>query len=157
MAAPIYQRMTVDIEGDFVIFLIGLQIHQYWKIRQWFGVVMSMPKMLKELSNKPKSGFLGYEGRFGTIVQYWRSFEQLEAYAKDRSGLHYPVWKEFNTKVKKSNSIGIWHETYLVRRGDYECIYHNMPPYGLGKIGKLIPASGKLELAGGRIKAKAQE
>lgn len=157
MAAPINQRMTVEMKGDFVVFLIGLRIYKYWKIRNWIGVVMSMPKMLKELSEKPESGFLGSEGRFGTIVQYWRSFEQLEAYAKDRSGLHYPVWKEFNTKVKNSNSVGIWHETYIVRAGDYECIYHNMPPYGLGKVGKLIPASGKLELAGGRIKAKVSD
>lgn len=147
--------MTVSIEGDFVVFLIGLKIYNFWKVHKWLGVVASMPKMLKELSQKPESGFLGSEGRFGTIIQYWRSFEQLEAYAKDRSGLHYPVWKEFNTKVKNTNAIGIWHETFLVRAGEYECIYHNMPPYGLGRVGKLIPASGKLEFAGGRVGGSA--
>jgi len=29
-----------------------------------------------------------------------------------------------------------------------------MPPFGLGKVGKLVPATGKLEMAGGRVKAK---
>jgi hypothetical protein len=36
---------------------------------------------------------------------------------------------------------GIWHETFLVRAGEYEAIYDNMPPYGLGKAGDLVPLS----------------
>ncbi len=36
---------------------------------------------------------------------------------------------------------GIWHETYLVRAGQYEAVYGNMPPHGLGKAGRLHPAS----------------
>ena len=36
---------------------------------------------------------------------------------------------------------GIWHETYLVRAGEYEAIYGNMPPFGLGKAGRLVPLS----------------
>ena len=96
--------------------------------------------------------FLGAEFSFGTIVQYWRSFEDLEAYAKDRDALHYPAWKEFNTKVRSNGDVGIWHETYKVHAGEYECIYNNMPPKGLGKVGELVPISGKLESAGDRIK-----
>ena len=85
------------------------------------------------------------------MVQYWKSFEHLEAYAKDRNSVHYPAWKAFNTKIKSSGDVGIWHETYLVKKGNYEFIYNNMPPFGLGKAGELIPVSGKLELAGGRL------
>lgn len=37
-----------------------------------------------------------------------------------------------------------WHETYLVRAGEYEAIYGNMPPFGLGRAGRLVPlAEGK--------------
>jgi hypothetical protein len=32
----------------------------------------------------------------------------------------------------------IWHETFLVRAGEYESIYGNMPPTGLGKAGRLL-------------------
>lgn len=32
-----------------------------------------------------------------------------------------------------------WHETYLVRAGEYEAIYGNMPPFGPGKAGRLVP------------------
>ena len=36
------------------------------------------------------------------------------------------------------------HETYLVRAGEYEAVYGNMPPFGLGKAGRLVPlAEGK--------------
>ena len=102
MAKTINRRMTVKLEGDFVVFLIGMRINKLWKIHKWLPVARAMPKMLKELKAKDSSetGFLGAEFSFGTIVQYWRSFEQLEAYAKDRNGLHYPAWKEFNTKIK---------------------------------------------------------
>ena len=116
--------------------------------------MMAMPKMLKELKSKPseETGFLGAESGMGTIVQYWRSFKHLEAYAKNRDSLHLPAWKAFNQKVRSNGDVGIWHETYLVHAGEYECVYNNMPPKGLGKVGELVPASGKLEYAAGRIK-----
>lgn len=157
MAKIIKQRMTVKMEGDFVVFLIGMRINRFWKFHKWLPVARAMPRMLKELQqrNPEESGFLGAEFSFGTIVQYWRSFKHLEAYAKDRNSLHYPAWKAFNTKIKSNGDVGIWHETYQVHAGEYECVYNNMPPKGLGKVGELIPASGKLETAGGRIEKKA--
>lgn len=151
MAKTINQRMTVHLEGDFIVFLIGLRINRWWKIHKWLPVVLAMPKMLKELAGKPESGFMGAEVGITTIVQYWRSFEQLEAYAKDRDGLHYPVWRDFNKKLRSNGDVGIWHETFKVREGEYECIYHGMPKYGLGKIGELVPATGRKETAAGRI------
>lgn len=154
MANTINQRMTVDMEGDFVVFLIGMRVNKFWKLGKWMPVAMAMVRMLKELSQKPESGFLGFQraGKFpGVMIQYWRSFEHLEAYAKDRDGQHYPAWKAFNQKVRSNGDVGIWHETYKVKAGDYECVYNNMPKYGLGKIGELVPAVGKRESAGQRI------
>ena len=48
-----------------------------------------MMAMLKELSEDPDSGLLGYEmSTFGgLIVQYWRSFEHLERFANDPDDL----------------------------------------------------------------------
>ena len=154
MSKTINQRMAGQIEGSFVVFLIGMRINRFWKFHKWLPVATAMPKMLKELSKKPESGFLGFQILGGippVILQYWRSFEHLEAYAKDRSGMHYPAWKAFNMKVKSNGDVGIWHETYKVQAGEYECIYNNMPRYGLGKVGELIPAVGKREFAANRI------
>jgi len=154
MAKTINQRMTVKIDGDFVVFIIGMRINRFWKFHKWIPVASVMPKMIKELSGKPESGFLGFQifgGIPPVIVQYWRSFEHLEAYAKDRNGQHYPAWKAFNLKIKSNGDVGIWHETYKVNAGNYECIYNNMPKYGLGKIGEMIPATGRKEHAADRI------
>jgi hypothetical protein len=151
MAAIINQRMTAHMQGDFIVFIIGMRINRWWKFHKWLPVALAMPKMLKELSQKPDSGFLGAESSLALVVQYWKSFEHLEAYAKDRNGLHYPAWKAFNTKIKSNGDVGIWHETYKIRAGEFECIYNNMPKYGLGKIGQLTPATGKREYAGDRI------
>ncbi len=154
MAKTINQRMTAKLEGDFVVFLIGMRVNRFWKFHKWLPVAAAMPKMLKELSQKPESGFLGFQilgGITPVTLQYWKSFEHLEAYAKDRDGFHYPAWQAFNTKIKSNGDVGIWHETYKVNAGSYECVYNNMPKYGLGKVGELIPAIGKREYAAGRI------
>lgn len=146
------------MEGDFVVFLIGMRINRWWKFHKWMPVARAMPRMLKELEKRGKeeSGFLGAEFSFGTIVQYWKSFAHLEAYAKDRNSQHYPAWKAFNTKIRSNGDVGIWHETYQVHAGEYECVYNNMPPKGLGKAGELVPASGKMESAAGRISNRQQ-
>ena len=149
-------RMTAQIDGDFVVFLIGVRINRWWKIHKWLPVAMAMPRMLQELRAKPESGFLGFQqaGGFSTlIIQYWRSFEALGSYAKDKSGQHYPAWKAFNQKINSNGDVGIWHETYKVAAGDYENVYHNMPPIGLGKIVPLLAATGSRESAAGRIGA----
>jgi hypothetical protein len=155
MSKTINQRMTVKMEGDFVVFIIGMRINRFWKLSKWLPVAIAMPKMLKELSRNPGSGFMGFQNYGGippVIVQYWKTFEHLEAYAKDHNAAHYPAWKEFNKKVRSNGDVGIWHETYQVRNGAYECVYNNMPKYGLGKVGELVPATGKSETAAGRIK-----
>ena len=133
------QRMTVEIEGDFVVFLIGMRVNKPWKIHKWFPVFVAMPRMLKELAGRPESGFLGYQQFLGVIVQYWRSFEQLEAFAKDEDDPHLEVWRQYWRRVGRSSRTGIWHETFLVRDGEYEAVYGNMPPHGLAKASSLIP------------------
>ena len=113
-----------------------------------------MPCMIKELMSKPHFGLLAYEmwfGRTTIMIQYWRSTEQLLAYAKDRNAEHLPAWKAFNQAIGTDGDVGIWHETYVVSQGAFETVYVNMPPFGLGKAGNLLPASGSRETAAGRL------
>lgn len=145
-------RMTVEIEGDFVVFLIGMRINKFWKIHKWLPVFLAMRPMIKELERRPESGFLGHIFGPVVIVQYWRSFEQLEAYARDHNRLHWPAWVDFNKRMGKSRGdVGIWHETYQVRAGQYETVYSGMPAFGLGKAGKLTPIAAHRESARERI------
>jgi hypothetical protein len=152
VARVIPNRMTAEIEGDFVVFLIGMRINKPWKIHKWLPVFLAMPRMLKELEAHPESGFLGHISSLGVIVQYWRSFEHLESYARSRDQEHWPAWMAFNKRLGDSRGdVGIWHETYQARAGEYETVYSGMPPFGLGKVGKLVPASGRRESARGRF------
>ena len=60
MAQVIANRMTADVDGDLVVFLIGMRINKPWKIHKWLPVFLAMPKMIKELEQRPESGFLGH-------------------------------------------------------------------------------------------------
>ena len=149
------QRLAAEIEGDFVVFMIGARFGNPWKLMRNFWFIRSMPKMLKELEKNPEMGLMGYRQFFSpsgaTLIQYWRSFDQLEAYARSKDNEHFPNWVKFNKKIGSNGDIGIWHETYKVRAGEYEAIYNNMPAYGLGKAGKLVPAAGYRATARGRV------
>jgi hypothetical protein len=96
--------------------------------------------MLRELKRQPDAGLLGAtQGFLSTgpvVVQYWRSFEHLERYARDTDAEHLPAWRRFNRLVRASGDVGIWHETYCVRAGEYETIYGNMPRIGLAQAGE---------------------
>ena len=156
--AQIYpQKMAAEMDGEFVVFLIGMRINKPWKVHKWLPVFLAMPRMLKELAAHPEMGFLGHIMSPGVIVQYWRSFEHLEAYARDQNLEHWPAWVAFNRRVGASRGdVGIWHETFLVHAGEYEAVYSGMPPFGMGQVGTLVPASGRRETARGRITAESQ-
>ncbi|MEM8858005.1 MAG: DUF4188 domain-containing protein [Chloroflexota bacterium] len=138
MAEKIYHgRYTAQIEGDFVVFLIGARFHVRNLLRaRW--IAGAMGKMQSELFSRPETGFLGGENFFRffpietLLISYWRSFDDLERFSRDRDEAHYPAWIRFYKEVGLKDDIGIWHETYLVRAGEYECMYGNMPQFGLG-------------------------
>ena len=136
-------RWTAEIEGDFVVFLIGARFEPLHLLRivRDLGGRRGMKHMLDYLTEHPEKGLLGYQMGLPVIVQYWRSFEHLEAFARDKDDPHLAVWRNYWRRVGKQPRSGIWHETYLVRAGEYEAIYGNMPPFGLGKAGSLVPAA----------------
>ena len=152
MSKVVPKRVTAEIEGDFVVFLIGMRINELWKVHKWLPVFRAMPRMIRELEERPESGFLGHIMSLSVIVQYWRSFDDLEAYARNADQLHWPAWVDFNKRIGGSRGdVGIWHETYRVRAGEYECVYSGMPPLGLAKASATVDAVGELESARGRI------
>jgi len=158
MGQIITERMTARMEGDFVVFLIGMRINAWWKPHKWMPVGGAMGKMLKELYSKPELGLLGHEFFFGRtilVLQYWRSVDQLMDYARSAQSEHLPAWRDFNQRVKGSSDVGIWHETYNVSPGRFESIYHGMPKFGLGKVGELVPAVGHRNQARDRMKGSA--
>jgi hypothetical protein len=154
MSSIFQQRMTAAVDSEFVVFLIGMRVNRPWKIHRWLPVMAAMPRMLRELSAAPELGFLGAETWFGRttmMVQYWRSFEHLHAYAHAREHAHLPAWTAFNRQTGNNGDVGIWHETYQVGPGRYECMYVNMPRFGLARVGEHLPAVGGRRSAKGRM------
>ncbi len=159
MSQIITQRMTATLDApEFVVFLIGARVNRWWRFHRWFPVLSTMPKMLAELKANPELGMLGYEQAFGRtslMVQYWKSLTHLLDYAKARDSQHLPAWREFNRRIGSNGDVGIWHETYIVKQGNYENVYHNMPAFGLGRVGTLTPVgrrhAGSTESAAERI------
>jgi len=153
MASVNSGRWTAQIEGDFVVFIIGARVNSKWQLFRSLadlGGRRSMNYMVKHLSAHPEKGLLGYEQAGFTTIQYWRSFEHLEAFAKDPDP-HMDVWRSFVKRVGKGGRSGIWHETFLVRGGEYEAIYTNVPSRGLGKASELVPVA---EAVGARKRLK---
>lgn len=147
-------RMTAEMDEAFVVFLIGMRINAYWKLHRWLPVFLAMPRMLRELDAEPDSGLLNYETVYNrrTImtVQYWDSFEDLQAYARDVEREHVPAWVSYNESAD-DGAVGIFHETYVVDPEESESVYRNLPAFGLGAAGDLRPADGDRETAGKRL------
>jgi len=153
-------RYTAHIDGPFVVFLIGMRINQLWAVRKWMPVAVAMPPMLKALENDTTKGLLRVETwlRWREVmgVQYWRSFEDLERFARNPSDLHLQAWKDFNQRVGSNGSVGIWHETFLVEAGRFECVYGNMPLFGLAAATEHVAAVGNRETARLRLGGQSE-
>ena len=150
-------RYTAEIDGDFVVFIIGARINPLHLVRALrdLGGRKGMNHMLDYLVQHPEKGLLGYERFGGTWVQYWRSFDHLEAFAKDPGDPHLAAWRNYFKRVSTSARTGIWHETFQVRAGEFECIYTNMPPFGLAKASRAVPVK-ESDDARTRLKSQAK-
>jgi hypothetical protein len=152
-------RYTADLStlGDeVVVFLIGMRINKPLRVRAWWPVFTAMPKMLKYLAEHPEKGLLGYQQAFlpsPVLVQYWRSFDDLARFARDRDDPHLEPWRQFNRRVGSSGDVGIWHETYRVERASIETIYGNMPSRGLAAATAVVPVGRGRDSAAARIGA----
>lgn len=148
-------RWTAQVDGDFVVFLIGAAVHDPDLAPQVGSLLTAMLAMLAELEQDPSHGLLGYETHgsgSGLIVQYWRSFDALERYARNPAAHHAPVWRAWNRlAVDDRAGAGIWHETFLVAARNYEAVYQNMPVMGLAKAGRALSVEAAQDSARRRL------
>jgi hypothetical protein len=152
---PFPGRYTAHTGEPFVIFLIGMRVNRLFALRKWIFVFFAFARMLRDLYPHPEKGFLGGRTvvcwRGVNMIQYWRSYEDLETWARSQSELHLPAWRRYNKWIGSDNTVGVWHETYLVEPGRYEAIYDNMPVFGLASVMQHIPATGRRETARRRL------
>lgn len=135
MAEVLHGRWTVAGDAGGVVFLIGMRINRLRSVRSWWPVFVAMPRMLIEARQDPSRGLLSartfVSGRTLLVRQYWTSTEALQAYALDAGSAHLPAWRAFNVRARRARgAVGIFHETYRARPGDFETIQVDMPAGG---------------------------
>lgn len=84
------------------------------------------------------------------IVAYFRDVDSLNKFAHDP--IHREGWDWYLRFAKKEGNshIGIFHETFVTRPGDYETIYVDCPPTLLGAANvKVDDAGGEKASQGG--------
>ena len=143
---PLRGRFQAGNEEPVAVFLVGMRINRLRALRHWLPVMFGMPGMLKELSEDPDSGLLGYRLLGGpgprqvTVLQYWRRAGDVRAFAQAEGRTHNPAQQAFWKHYFRSNgAVGIWHEMYSVRAGAYQCVYGDMPATGMGAVSGLHP------------------
>jgi len=161
MAKVLAGRHTARVEDPVAVFLIGMRINQLFAVHRWWPVFIAMGPMLRELARFPEKGLLHsrvyWSGRTLLLVQYWRSFEHLEKFARNPNDPHLPAWRRYNQRVGKSGVVGVFHETYLVQPDRIDAIYANMPAFGLGAATQIVPVSAGSETARRRVGAAAAD
>lgn len=154
MAGIARGRFTHAHSGDLTVFLIGMRVNRLWRPDVWAPIAAAMSPMIAELYGAPGSGFLGHRTLLGwrgpTLIQYWRSTEDVYRYASSLDALHRPAWADFNQRVRKTPGVvGVWHETYQVARA--ETVYVDLPVMGLAAATTAVPITGRLDRARERL------
>ena len=110
-----------------------MRVNQPWRPDLWMPVFGAMPGMLSELyAAKAASargegadlGFLDGRSLLGaggpTLVQYWRSVDDIYAYANDPGHERRPAMRAFYARSRRATrAVGIWHETFAVPAGGH--------------------------------------
>ena len=65
MSKIISERMAGQIDGEFVVFRIGIRINKFWKPHKWLPAALAGSRLTKELEETEERGLLGYEVRPG--------------------------------------------------------------------------------------------
>ncbi len=158
-------RVTHAYDGPLALFLIGLRVHKPWKLGIVRQAGAAMPRMIAELeankaaAERGEAEHLGYLGsrttidlKGPTVIQWWRSVEDVYAYANAAPLEHRPVWLEFYRATKADPSaVTIWHETYAVQPAGVESIYSGPGPFGLAAIAGAVPVGRRGETARERM------
>ncbi len=150
-------RYTAKTDQPFVLFMIGMRVNKLWAVHRWLPTFTAMVPMLTTLYRHPEKGFLGGYSTLGSsgpvLVQFWRSFEDLERFAHNPSDPHLPAWCQFYKAGNSDGAVGIWHETYLVQPNAFEAVYAGMPRFGLASVLEHISVNEKRNSARERLNA----
>ncbi|MEM8707919.1 MAG: DUF4188 domain-containing protein [Actinomycetota bacterium] len=148
-------RHHADLDGDVVVFPIGMKINRLWAIHRWLRPTVNTARMWWHLQRNRPAGYLGgylfvYARGVG-MMQYWRDFDALEGFSRDDSQPHLAAWRQLVRQTAGDQTFGYWHETYVVNQRNAETIYGSMSPFGLSEAVGATPITAASETARGRL------
>ena len=158
-------RLTHAYDGSLAIFLIGLRIHKPWRLGLVSAALAAMPRMIAELEKNKAASARGEEESLGylasrftvhltgvTSIQWWRSTDDIYAYAGAGQREHRPAWLEFYRLAKADpDAVTIWHETYQVTPDGAESLYVGPRPFGLADVAGTVPVGRRGDTARQRL------
>jgi len=154
-------RYAARSASEFVLFRVGMRFNGRRGIVAALQTFAKMPAMLAEQAAQPEIGMLSTSFALAwpviALTQFWRSFDDLERYAKASEREHTKAWRWFNKLGHASEGTGVWHETYRIAPGSFEAIYVNMPRYGLAAAVDHVAIDSTTDGARDRMKAPAAQ
>jgi Domain of unknown function (DUF4188) len=128
-------RWMARREEPFAVFVFGMRLNRLRGLPRFLWGLRVLRRVLRDLDDHPERGFLAGHvyraGRTLVAVQYWESFDALDAWARDHRLPHRKPWQRYLREARNDGAMGLWHETYLASPGNWEGVYLNMPPWGL--------------------------
>jgi len=128
-------RCMARRDEPFATSLFGMRVNRLQGVPRFLGCLWLLRRVLRDLEAHPERGFLAGRvyrtGRTLVAVQYWESFDALDAWARDHRLPHRKPWQQYLREALDDEAMGLWHETFLASPGSWEGVYVNMPPRGL--------------------------
>jgi Domain of unknown function (DUF4188) len=127
-------RYTAELGRDgMVVVLLGMRFNHWWRVDKWLFVLLTMIRSLRHLA-KHEEGLIAHHSWFGRTtltIMYWRSMEELQAFASNPDAPHLAAWRKYVRRIGEDGSVGAYHEAYQARPGGTDVVYVNMPAFGL--------------------------
>lgn len=128
-------RYSATLDGDFVLFIVGMRINRLCAIHIWPAILLRALRIIRS-ATPGANGLLSREivisGKGIALITYWDDFDQWEEFGNSDNH-HRSSWKYFYERVINSKAVGLWHELYSIKQGEYQTIYMQMPPKGLSR------------------------
>src|SRR3954466_8310789 len=105
MATIRREKITVQTDDPFLVFLVGMRVNKITAFRKAYFVASSFIGMQKQLEAHPEKGCLWVSLFFrpmacaATFISYWRLFDDLERFARGKQDIHLTAWQEFYKRV----------------------------------------------------------
>ena len=161
MAKVMPGRFTAQVDGPFVVLRLGIRVNRFFLFWKWIPTFYTTVPLLWALLREQAPGFLGgfsllyWQSSLG-IIQYWRSFEDLENYAHSKGNGYLTLWRSYKASPGAGGSVGLWYEAFLVDGARYEVVYDNTPAIGLAAATQHVPAVGRRETARRRLGGESE-